>query len=38
MQRMVQKMGSLNLLTYGLVDQAKLNTTKNTLEVFFRDG
>lgn len=31
-------MGNLDLLTYGLVNQAKINNTQNTLEVFYRNG
>lgn len=38
MQRMQSKMGNLELLTYGLVDQQKVNQTVNTLEVYYRRG
>lgn len=38
MTRMQYKMGNLELLTYGLVDQHKVNTTINTIELYYRRG
>jgi len=31
-------MGNLELLTYGEVDQAKLNDTEQTVELYMRNG
>lgn len=38
MQRMQFNMGNLERLTYGMVDQQKVNATLNTIHIYYRNG